>query len=191
MSIQTDRVFFDNDPYRTPKEEPNMQDSAGNTFMVGDILVSTDCPDTDPGIRCEKIVMIGLQHEPVAHFRRIGPRYADTEINLNQSSLNISYWIKKEEPTMSTHTPAPPTTSQILSAAEDCPDAERASKRLYPKVFEEDNLRFGSHQIDNVDGKMMAWTRDNSTKILLDDGYNWKLIPETGPTHAKVVPTRK
>ena len=32
-----------------------MKDSKGNKFTTGDILVSTEAPDSDPGILCKSI----------------------------------------------------------------------------------------------------------------------------------------
>ncbi len=101
---------------------------------------------------------------------------------------DFKHWTPKEK-TMDT--PDPPTTAQILSAAEDCPDAKRALKRLYPKVFEDEPVIFGSHQIDSTYGRMMVWTKDKDTKVVLASDYDWKLIPETSLAHALVVPTRK
>ena len=68
-----------------------MNDSKGNKFNVGDVLVSTECPDTDPGICCESIT------GKVAYFRRNDFGYfpIPEPFCLSQGSLKASKWIKR------------------------------------------------------------------------------------------------
>lgn len=168
---------IDDDKF-TPKET-TMQDPRGNVFRVGDILVGLE---TGREILCEKII------DKVAHFGH--PKEGNT-FRLDQPSLNMSSWIKKEEPTVS-HIPAPPTTSQILSAAEDCPDAKRALKRLYPKVFEEvEQIKFRKYEIKSEDGRRLAYTLTHGTMIILDNAYDWKFTDRKPGYFAKVIPTKK
>lgn len=172
--------------YFFPKEEPTMQDPRGNIFRAGDILVGLE---TGREIFCEKII------NKVAHFcHRKGLNTWTFESNtfrIDQPSLNISHWIKKEKPMkLNSHTPDPPTTSQILSAAEDCPDAKRALKRLYPRVFDK------SVELDNrtsikcaLNGghTSIVWVSGVGRKIELNRAFNW----ERSPDGMTLTPTRK
>lgn len=106
------------------------------------------------------------------------------------------HFTPKKEPTMSTDTPDPPTTAQILSAAEDCPDAKRALKRLYPKVFEDNRsvkLDPSRMIIRDKKGKNVFWISDagqyDGKAITLSDSFLWTKVTKGSLTF--MVPTRK
>lgn len=96
---------------------------------------------------------------------------------------------------MSTDTPDPPTTAQILSAAEDCPDAKRALKRLYPKVFDK-SVELAQHStikrrspydLDVNGGISMVWVSGSGNQIVLHHDFNW----ERSAGGKILTPTRK
>ncbi len=67
-----------------------MKDSKGNNFGVGNILVSSECPDTDSGIFCKSIT------GNIANFEHHIKHLSTDDFCLNQRSLNISKWIVKK-----------------------------------------------------------------------------------------------
>ncbi len=69
----------------------NMKDSKGNKFGVGHTLVSSECPDTDPGITCKSIA------GNLAVFKHnFDYGMSPESFLLTQKSLDNSKWIIKK-----------------------------------------------------------------------------------------------
>ncbi len=65
-----------------------MKDSKGNNFKVGDVLVSSQSPDTDSRILCKSIT------GNIASFEN--QIFSPRSFLLNQRSLDVSNWIVKK-----------------------------------------------------------------------------------------------